>query len=502
MPKKTSKTKKSDLKPRPPVVVVLGHVDHGKTSLLDYIRKTNVAEKEAGAITQHIGAYQVEVEGKLITFIDTPGHEAFSAMRKRGGSIADIAILVVDAGEGVKPQTIEAIKCVHRAKIPVIIAINKIDLPKANPQQIKKELAKENLLVEDMGGEVVAVETSAKNGKGLKTLLEMILLIADMQELKASLKEAVSGEIIEAHLDPRRGPMATVLVKEGILRKGDVIVVGRSYGKIKEMEDFKARKINQALPSTPTLILGLKTVPSPGDILKKVESEEKAINLAQGFKKPSKLLKPKKQQFKKVLKLIIKADVKGTLEAVVETLKSIESKEVGLEIIEAEVGNINENNIKKALSARAIIIGFNINISPNLKDFAERQRVKMKTFDVIYELVETVRKELGKFLEPEKIKKTLGKVKILKVFKTTKNEQILGGKVILGKIEKGAKAEVKRKEKSIGQGKIARLQQKTREKKEVKVGQECGISFRGELETKIGDVLEVYREEEKKRIIE
>lgn len=501
MPKKSTKTKKTDLKPRPPVVVILGHVDHGKTSLLDYIRKTNVAEFEAGAITQHIGAYQVEVEEKLITFIDTPGHEAFSAMRKRGGSIADIAVLVVDATEGVKPQTIEAIKCVRGAKIPVIVAINKVDLPNANPQQVKKELAKENLLVEDMGGEVVAVETSAKNGKGIKTLLEMILLVADMEELKASLKEAVSGEIIEAHLDSRRGPMATVLVKGGVLRKGDIIVAGRTYGKIKEMEDSKARKINQAFPSTPALILGLKTVPSPGDILKKVESEEKAINLAQSFKKPSKPSEPKKQQFKKILKLIVKADVKGTLEAVVETLKSIESKEVGLEILEAEVGNINENNIKQAYTAKAIIIGFNINIPSDLKDFAERQRVKVKTFDVIYKLVETIRKELSRLLEPEKIKKTLGEVKILKVFKATKNEQIIGGKVILGKIEKGAGAEVKREKKSIGQGKIVRLQQRAREKKEIKVGQECGISFSGKVEVKVGDLLEIYRQEEKKREI-
>lgn len=501
MTKKQVKTKKdSDLQPRPPVVVILGHVDHGKTSLLDYIRKTKVAEKEAGAITQHIGAYQVEVDEKLITFIDTPGHEAFSAMRRRGGKIADIAVLVVAAGEGVKPQTVEAIECVRKAKIPIIVAINKVDLPQANSQRVKKELAKQDILVEDMGGEVISIETSAKTGDGIKTLLEMILLVADMQELKANTKGAVSGAIVEAHLDPKRGPTATVLVKSGVLRKKDIIVAGKTYGKIKEMEDFKGKFLDQAFPSTPALILGLKEVPSPGDILKKVESEEEAIDLTRASKEPS---KPSKSagQFKKSLKLIVKADVKGTLEAVIETLKSVEAKDVGLEILGAEVGDINENDIKQARAAKAIIIGFNKTLPRNLRDFAERQRVRTKTFNVIYELVEGVRKELGKLLEPEKVKKTLGEVKILKVFKTTKEGQIVGGKVTVGKIEKGAGVNVRREEKSIGQGKISRLQQKTKEKRQIKEGQECGVFFKGETKIEEGDTLEVYREEEKKRVI-
>ncbi len=500
MTKKSTKTKKSNLKPRPPVVVVLGHVDHGKTSLLDYIRKTNIAEKEAGAITQHIGAYQVEVDEKLITFIDTPGHEAFSAMRKRGGEIADIAVLVVAAGEGVKPQTIEAIKCARKAKIPVIVAINKIDLPQANSQKIKKELTKENLIVEDMGGEVVSVETSAKTGQGVKTLLEMILLVAEIQDLKADLKSPASGPIVEAHLDSERGPVVTVLVKEGILCQKDIVVAGNTYGRIKKMEDFKGKLLNEALPSTPALILGLKDVPLPGDVLKRVASVEEAMNLARSFKKPLKPTQPS-VQFKKSLKLVIKADVKGTLEAVVETLKSIESKEVGLEILEAEVGNINENDIKQARAAKAVIIGFNKTLSKNLKDFAQRQKVRIKTFDVIYELVEAVRIELSKLLEKELVKVALGKVEILKVFKTTKEGQIIGGKILSGKIEKGAQAKVIRKQKPIGQGKVARLQQKEKGKKEVKVGQVCGIFFEGEVSIEKGDVLEVYREEEKKRTI-
>jgi len=499
MPKKSTKTKKADLTPRPPVVVVLGHVDHGKTSLLDYIRKTSVAKAEAGAITQHVGAYQVETGGKLITFIDTPGHEAFRAMRKRGGEIADIAILVVAAGEGVKPQTIEAIKCARKAKIPIIVAINKIDLPQANPQKVKKELTKENLIVEDMGGEVVSVETSAKTGQGVKTLLEMILLVAEMQDLKADLKSPASGPIVEAHLDSERGPLATVLVKEGVLRQKDIVIAGNTYGRIKKMEDFKGKFLNEALPSTPALILGLKDVPLPGDVLKRVKSVEEAINLARSFKKES--LKPQEQkaQFKKSLKLVIKADVKGTLEAVVETLKSIELKEVGLEIIEAEVGNINENDIKQARAAKAVIIGFNKTLSKNLKDFAERQKVRIKTFDVIYELVEAVRIELSKLLEKELVKVALGKVEILKVFKTTKEGQIIGGKILSGKIEKGAQAKVIRKQKPIGQGKVARLQQKEKGKREIKEGQACGIFFEGEVSIEKGDVLEVYREEEKKR---
>lgn len=499
MTKKPTKTKKSDLQPRPPVVVVLGHVDHGKTSLLDYIRKTNVAGAEAGAITQHIGAYQIKHQGKLITFIDTPGHEAFSAMRKRGGEIADIAVLVVAAGEGVKPQTIEAIECARKAKIPIIVAINKTDLPGSFPQKVKKELAKQKVLVEDMGGEVVTVETSAKTGQGVKTLLEMIAIVAEMQELKADIKSPASGPIVEAHIDPKRGPVATVLIKSGILKEKDIVVAGNAYGKIKKMEDFKGKSLDEAPPSTPALILGLKTVPLPGDILKKVANEEEAINLARSFK--PKLPTIVLSKFKKTLKLILKADVKGTLEAVIETLKNIDSKEVGLEILDSEVGDIREFDIKKARASRAIIIGFNLTLSKDLKDFAERQKVRIKTFDVIYELVEAVRLELSKLLEKELVKVALGRMEILKVFKTTKEGQIIGGKVLSGKIEKGALLEIIRKEKIIGQGKVTRLQQREKAKREAKAGDECGIFLKGEVEIEEGDILEVFREEEKRREI-
>lgn len=501
MTKKPTKTKESNLQPRPPVVVVLGHVDHGKSTLIEKIKDIKITEKEAGGITQHIGAYQVEHQEKLITFIDTPGHEAFSAMRKRGGKVADIAVLVVAAEEGVKPQTIEAIECARKAKIPIIVAINKTDLPGSSPQKVKKELAKHKVLVEDMGGEIVSVETSAKTGQGVKTLLEMISIVAEMRELKAELKSPASGSIIEAHLDPKRGPVATVLVKSGILKEKDIVVVGSTYGKIKKMEDFAGRILEKALPSTPALILGLKDVPLPGDILKKVSSEEEAIDLARTFKpKPSEPSEPEPKK-EKNLKLIIKADVKGTLEAVVETLKNIESEEVGLEILDSEVGNINENNIKRARAAKAIIIGFNLAPPKDLEDFAQRQKVKIKTFNVIYELVEVVRLELGKLLEPEKVRVPLGKMKILKCFRTTKEGQIIGGKITSGKIEKGAGVEVIRKKKIIGQGKVTRLQQREKEKREAKAGDECGIFFKGEVKVEEGDLLEVYREEEKKREI-
>jgi len=502
MPKEIKK-RQNNLQLRPPVVVILGHVDHGKTSILDYIRKTHLAEKEAGGITQHIGAYQIEHHGKKITFIDTPGHEAFSAMRSRGAKVADIAILVVAAEESVKPQTKEAITHIKKTGIPLIVALNKIDKKEAQPEKVKEELSKNDIMVESLGGQIPSVNISAKTGQGIDNLLEMILLVAEMEELKSQPAKPASGVVIESYRDAQRGATATLLVKEGTLKNKDIVGTDSAMGRIKTMEDFQFSPLEIATPSTPVIVTGFDQVPQVGEKFFVFESfEEAQVRVA---KKTAKR-KEEKEVFvfdseKKILNIILKADVQGSLEAIRESLKSIPSEEVVLRILKAEIGEINESDIKLAESARAKIIGFRVKASSTIKELAQQRKVKILLFEVIYELIQGVRELLSQLLEPEIIKKALGKVKILALFRKEKDRQIIGGKVTTGQVKKGGLIEVIREKKKVGQGKIIQLQRDKKDVEEVAKGQECGILFQGTATIEEGDVLEIYEEERKKREI-
>jgi len=498
---KKQTTKPSSLFNRPPVVVVLGHVDHGKTTLLDTIRKTNVVAKEAGGITQHIGAYQVKHNDKLITFIDTPGHEAFSQMRSRGAEAADIAILVVAAEEGVKPQTKEVISYIQKEEIPVIVALNKIDKPQANPEKVLGELEKEGLKVEARGGKVPAVKTSAKEGTGINELLEMILLVAEMEELKANLEKPPSGVVIESYLDSKRGSTATLLVSEGILKVGEWIVCGHTYGKVRNLENFQSEKIEQAEPSTPVVIIGLNDVPVVGERFEAVESEEVA---REKIKKPAASLRkqagpPQSEGLGGVLNLILKADVQGSLEAILESLAKIDLEGIGLDILKSEVGDISESDIKLAYPSGATIIGFRVKTSKAISDLAKRSGVRIRNYEVIYELFEEIRKQAEKLLEPEAIRENLGKLKVVAIFRKEKSRMIVGGKVTDGKIVNKTSLDVIRGEEKIASGKIIQLQHNKKDVSEVEKGREAGILFEGEPVIEEGDILECYRVGKKKR---
>jgi translation initiation factor IF-2 len=501
MSKKTKK--QNNLQPRPPVVVILGHVDHGKTSILDYIRQTKIAEKESGGITQHIGAYQIEHQGKKITFIDTPGHEAFSAMRSRGAKVADIAILVVAAEEGVKPQTKEAIQHIKKTGIPAIVALNKIDKPGTQPEKVKGELAQNDMVVESLNGPVPSVNVSAKTGQGINELLEMILLVAEMEELKSHPDQPATGVIIESYCDSQRGNTATLLVKEGTLRNKDIIGTDSAVGRIKTMEDFQFNSLKKATASTPVIVTGFNQVPQVGEKFHVFNNLEEAQ--ARVSKKASKR-KEEKEVFvfepdKKILNIILKADVHGCLEAIKESLKSIPSDEVALRILKAEAGEITESDIKLAESARAKIVGFRTKVSSAIQRLAEQKKIKILNFDIIYELIQEIRELLSKLLEPEITKNVLGQLKILAIFRTEKDRQIIGGKVINGQAKKGALVDVIRENKIIGQGKIAQLQRDKKEADEVSKGQECGVLFKGNTTIEKRDILEIYEEERKKREI-
>jgi len=478
---------------RPPVVVVMGHVDSGKTSILDNIRKSHVAEKETGGITQHVGAYEVEFSGKKITFLDTPGHEAFSQMRSRGAKIADIAILVVDGIEGVKAQTKEVISHIKKAEIPFIVAINKIDKPDADPEKVKRELSKEKILVESFGGKVPSVNVSAKTGKGIPELLELILLLAEMEGLRADISKSTEGVVIESYSDNRRGPTATLILQEGKLNVGDIIGTPSTFAKIKILEDFRGKPLEIAHPSMPVIVIGFEDVPRVGEkfnffpdletaqkaIAKKLEISHGVIFIEEG---------------KKVLNLILKTDVLGSVEAVSEVLKSLPQEKVILRILEAEVGDINESNIKMAKAAKAKIFGFRVKVSQDIKNLASRERVKIINFEIIYELVEEIRKQMEKILEPEIVREDLGKMKVLVLFFAEKNRQIIGGKVIEGSFKKGVPIEVFRGEEKVGKGRLISLQKNKKDVEKVIKGEECGILYEGDAKVELGDILVMYQE--------
>lgn len=509
--------KEKTIKTRPPVVVVLGHVDHGKTKLLDTIRKTKVAEKESGGITQHVGAYQVDAGGKSITFLDTPGHEAFSAIRSRGARIADIAILVVAADESVKPQTKEAIKIIEAEKIPLIVAINKIDKEGANPQKVKQDLAAENILVEDWGGKVPSMEISAKDNRNISELLDMILLVAELEELKEDMVSPASGIVIESRLDKRRGYLASVLVQKGIVKSGDWIVAGTVIGKIKSMEDFAGSPITEARPSQPILISGWPSAPDIGKAFSVAGSKDDALRISEDNVDLSPLFLFAREPMpepeisdqiskKKILNLVLKADFSGSLEAVDSALKTIKSEEVGYRVIRYDIGNITEADAKTAMHANSQIIGFRVNIEESAKKIADKENIKISSFEVIYDLVEYIRKAMGGLLEPEIERTLLGKLKVLAVFKKDARSQIVGGKVISGKITRGGTVDVIRNGTKISIGKLGQLQQNKTEASEVKEGQEAGIRFeplpnQPSQEIKESDILEIYEEKKIERAL-
>lgn len=494
---------------RAPIVTILGHVDHGKTTLLDSIRKGNVASHEAGGITQHMTAYQVKKRGKTITFIDTPGHEAFSAMRERGVSIADVAILVVAADDGVRPQTKEVIRYLKEKKIPTIVAINKIDKPEANLQRVKQELAEHEIVIEEWGGEIVSNEISAKNNIGIDELLDSILLVSEVLELKANNESDGLGVVLESHLDSKKGPVSTVLIKTGMLKVGHDILVGNTFGRIKRMEDYAGKQIEFAGPSTPVVIMGIQKTPEVNDIVQVAKKETIAKIKSKGgtamvgkmnkIKGKEDLYKNIDEEKLKKLDIIMKADVPGSLEAIDQILSTIKSEEVVWEYVNTGIGNITESDVKLAESSNAVVFGFNVNATTVAKRMAEKVEVEIKPFDVIYELVEDVKNRMADLLPPEIIRTDLGRLKVLAIFKNGKTDMIVGGRVIEGEAINKSLVEIKRDKEIIGKGEISNLQQNKKPAKKVKSGNECGITFEGKTKIEEGDILIFYKEEEKRK---
>ena len=525
--KQDQKDKDANFAPRPPIVVVLGHVDHGKTSILDKIRQTKVAEKETGGITQHIGAYQVEhtsagsAQIKKITFLDTPGHEAFSAIRSRGARVADIAVLVVAADEGVKSQTKETIQIIKEAKIPFVVAINKTDKEGANPMHVKQELAENEVMVEGYGGTVPAVELSARTGEGINELLEMILLVAELEELQSPLDAPAKGVVIESHKDSRRGIVATGIVIEGGLKVGDWISAGSAFGRVKSLENFLAKPIKIVTASQPCAILGWEAAPRVGQEFKAVASREEAekISLAESTLGPVNVFAKEtgaegEITNKKIANLIVKADVQSSLEAIDQVLKAIHSEEVGYNVVNYGVGTINDADVKNAIAKKASIIGFRVDIDESVRQMAEREKISAQTFDIIYGLAEAVRSIMSELLEPEIKRIPLGKMKIIAIFKNLGKSQVVGGKVTQGKAVRGAMIDVTRNGALLITGKLGQLQHDKADVAEVTEGLEAGIRFDppavsvkqiqptgAPMLIKEGDVLEIYEEEKIKRSI-
>ena len=481
-----------------PVVTILGHIDHGKTTLLRAIKKLPFSgEKPGGVITQEIGAFEIEREGKKITFLDTPGHEAFSQMRSRGAKVADLAILVVSAIEGPKEQTKEALEAIKEAQIPFIVAITKMDLPGANSQRIKRELSKIGVLTEDMGGEVPFVETSAKTGQGIEELLEMILLLAEIRDLKANLKKKAKGVIIESHLDPKRGPLATVILEEGVLKVGDIVGTNSTYGKIRRIENAEKKVLEKIFPGQAGLIFGFEKVPKVGEIVRVFESlQEAKANLKIEEKIERRIKEPKEGQ--KVLNLIIKTDCLGSLEAIENIISKIPQDKVLIRAIKGEVGLVSEEDLKLAKSSKAFILAFRTEPDKVVKKILERERIKIFKFEVIYDLVEIVRKLAQRILEPEILRKEIGKVKVLVEFWRSKNRQIVGGKVIEGEVRRQTQIEVWRGEDLIGKGRLVNLQKNKKDIEMAKKGEEIGILYEGGGKIKVDDILVFFIEEKRK----
>ncbi|HYF96474.1 MAG TPA: translation initiation factor IF-2 [Patescibacteria group bacterium] len=512
MPIKRQK-KSSGTEQRPPVVAVMGHVDHGKTSLLDAICNTKVANKEAGGITQHISAYQVKHNDRLITFLDTPGHEAFAAIREHGAHLTDLVIIVVAADDGIKPQTIEAIRFAKKAGVKIVVAVNKIDKEGADSNRIKQQLAEQDLMIEEWGGDTVLVEVSAKTGDGIDKLLEMILLVADVEELKAEDKGAAEGLIIEAHMEQGRGPVGVALVEQGTLKKGDFVVAGTTYAKVRNLESSLGKPLNEAGPSTPVTLTGFKELPRFGDEFIVVKDEKEARKLVETNSKTSsenknaltggdliKIIDRKNQVTE--LNIIVKADVQGSLKSVVDSLKSLNTDEVAIKIVGLSIGNITEKDTHLASTSGAIIYGFNVEAPSNVRQLANRDKTSIRLFKVIYELIDDAKEELVKLLPPEIIRTDLGRLLVKGVFKITKTEVICGGEVTKGKLIVPALANVYRDEEIVAENvEIIGLKHGPQETKEVQTGEMCGVSFKSEsrVDLKEGDRLEFFKVETKER---
>ncbi len=479
---------------RPPIVVVLGHVDHGKSSLLEAIRADfRITSKESGGITQHIGAYQADFQGKKLTFIDTPGHELFSHMRSRGAKVADIAILVVAADESVKPQTVEAIGQIKKAGIPFVVAINKIDKPEANPERVKQELAQHEVMLESYGGNVPSVETSATTKQGIKELLEMILLVAEMEDLKVSEDQIGKGVIVESLMDARRGPSATILVREGSVKTGDIIGTRSAGGKIRILEDFQGNAIRVASPSTPAVVIGFLNTPRVGDQFLVFEDEE-SLKIYMAEEKPKAranvvTLDPEA----KVVNIIVKTDVTGSQEALEEVLRNLPQEQVALRVVDLGVGEVGEADVKLAKSSKAHIFSFRTKVSNSALDMAEKAEVSIQKFDIIYELIQAVRGLLEAVAkEDDGGRKDLGSLLVLAVFLTDKKRQVIGGKILEGEARKGVRVEITRAGVLVGQGRITNVQHDKKDVPAAIKGQECGLSYEMGEKIQAGDQLQFF----------
>ncbi len=505
-----SADREEDLRDRAPVVVVMGHVDHGKTSLLDYIRNTNVASGEAGGITQAIGAYQVMINDKPITFLDTPGHEAFTAMRARGAMVTDVAILVVAADDGIMPQTVESINHAKAANIPIIVAVNKMDKPHADPDRIKQQLTEYELVCEEWGGETIVVPISAKTGMGIEDLLENVTIVAEMAELKANPNRAAKGAVIEARLDKGRGPVATLLVQNGTLKQGDIIIAGTAVGRVRAMTDFKGRKLKEAGPSVPVEIIGMGEVPGAGDSFYAVADEKMARELVEQRKQEAKeranapvqklslddLFSQIQQGELKNLNIIVKADVQGSAEAVKASLEKLTNEEVRVKVIHTGVGAINESDVMLATTSNAIIVGFNVRPDANARATAERTKVDMRMYRVIYDCIDEIEAAMKGMLAPKFKEVELGRVEVRLVYKITNVGIVAGSYVLEGKVARNAQMRLVRDGIVIHEGTIASLQRFKDSVKEVAAGYECGITLEKFSDIKEGDIFECFVMEE------
>jgi len=494
----------SALKPRPPVVTIMGHVDHGKTKLLDAIRQTNVAATEAGEITQHIGAYQVDVHGQKITFLDTPGHEAFTAMRAHGAQVTDIAILVVAADDGVMPQTIEAISHARAAGVPIVVAVNKMDKADANPQQVKQQLADHGVLIEEWGGDVVCVPVSAKKKEGIEDLLENLLIVAELEELKANPERRAVGVVIEARLDKTKGPLATVLVQTGTLRVGDPFTVGDTWGKVKAMFNDKGKHLRKAEPASPVEILGMDSVPLAGDTISVTTSERDARTVSQKRQeekrramtaaKPlslSSLSSQIREGGVKELNVILKTDVQGSIDPIKTSLEQLNTEEVQVHILHADSGSITESDVLLALASSGIILGFNTRIEPGAAQLADSEGIDIRSYEVIYNLVDDVEKAMKGMLEPVYIDVVEGHAEVRAVF-SARGGKVAGSYVSDGKITRGSLARVIRQGETVYESKVSSLKRFKEDAKEVASGFECGVGVEGYSDFEIGDIIEFY----------
>lgn len=494
-----------NLRPRPPIVTILGHVDHGKTSLLDAIRSTRVTEQEHGGITQHIGAYQIEINDRKVTFLDTPGHEAFTQMRARGASVTDIAVLVVAADDGVQPQTIEAINHARAANVPLVVAINKVDKPEANLDRVKQQLAENGVVVNDWGGDVEAVAVSARRMTGIQDLLETILLVAEIKDLKANPNRPATGTVIEAQLDKTRGPIATILIQNGTLNTGDFVAVGAVYGKIRAMENERGKRLKKAEPSSPVVILGLNAVPQAGDRVHAAPSEQSARLFAEQYAaqrgaenqaatRPMTLEEMFKQGTGvKDLNVVLKADVNGSLQPIQSSLERLGNDEVKVKVIHNGTGNVTESDVLLAQASSGIIVGFQVRVEPGAKRAAEAANVDVRLYNIIYDVVEDVRKALVGMLEPKYVDIQEGRAEVRQLF--GKTQQVLGSMVLDGRIMRGSIARVTRGKDLVGEGRVESLRRFKDDVREVAAGYECGITLTGVSNAQIGDIVSTFRKE-------